>query len=593
MENEKRKIESKKRKKSLIVLLLIAISIVLVVGYLFWKVSTDKSYEIETITEFSYFKVYENEKYGVMDAQGRILVEPQYDMLEIPNPSKAIFIGYSHYDSQKGQYQTEVINEKNEKILTQYTGIQPLMFKDASAEVPYEKSVLIYQENDKYGVIDFQGKKITDAIYDSIESLLYKEGCLLVKQEGKYGVINIKGKQIVEIAYDSITADGYYNSETKYKKAGFIVGEKKEEGYRYGYIASNGQAVLGVEYNEIDRITEIAEENEEVYLLVFKNGQAGVYNNKKQIIKNNYEEIEYSKQNQLFLVQKSGKQGVLNKEGNEIIKVEYDYIMIEEQSIHAQKEGTTYHFDLQGKEQENKNHKTLLSTPNSNYFISIDEQDKFGITDKEENSILENEYSYIEYAFGDYFIITKKDSVTVIDAKNKEQVVTGYDVIQKIENKNVIQAILTKPYTIVIYNEKMEEVVSMQEANLKVEKNNIKLTSKTERMYFDAKGNKIEYQEIMPNLSFYAFKEKGRWGFKDKEGKIIHEAEYDMVTELNEHGFAGIKKNDKWGVINSEGTVIVEPSYEIEWEEPEFIGPYCKLNFGYGMVYYTKELKEK
>jgi len=30
-----------------------------------------------------------------------------------------------------------------------------------------------------------------------------------------------------------------------------------------------------------------------------------------------------------------------------------------------------------------------------------------------------------------------------------------------------------------------------------------------------------------------------------EEGKIIHEAEYDMVTELNEHGFAGIKKNDK------------------------------------------------
>ena len=37
----------------------------------------------------------------------------------------------------------------------------------------------------------------------------------------------------------------------------------------------------------------------------------------------------------------------------------------------------------------------------------------------------------------------------------------------------------------------------------------------------------------------------------------------------------------------------MEPSYEIEWEEPEFIGPYCKLNFGYGMVYYTKELTKE
>ena len=63
-----------------------------------------------------------------------------------------------------------------------------------------------------------------------------------------------------------------------------------------------------------------------------------------------------------------------------------------------------------------------------------------------------------------------------------------------------------------------------------------------------------------------------------------------MVTELNTCGFAGIRKDDKWGVINSNGEIIVEPTYEIEWNSPEFIGPYVKLNFGYGMIYYTKEL---
>jgi len=66
-----------------------------------------------------------------------------------------------------------------------------------------------------------------------------------------------------------------------------------------------------------------------------------------------------------------------------------------------------------------------------------------------------------------------------------------------------------------------------------------------------------------------------------------------MVTELNQYGYAGIRKGDKWGVIDEKGNVVVEPSYEIEWEEPEFIGPYCKLNFGYGMVYYTKELTKE
>ncbi len=122
MEHKKRKVENGKRNKTAIVLFaIILMGVLITVGVILWLKHIDKSYEIETITEFSYFKLLENEKYGVIDTKGNILVEPQYDMLDIPNPSKAVFIGYFSYDSQKGEYQTEVINEKNEKILTKYT----------------------------------------------------------------------------------------------------------------------------------------------------------------------------------------------------------------------------------------------------------------------------------------------------------------------------------------------------------------------------------------------------------------------------------------------------------------------------------------
>lgn len=589
---EERKVEKKKRNR-IIIWLLIIIIVFIIASLLCYKIITDKSYKVEEITEFSYFKLYENEKYGVIDKEGNILVEPKYDMITIPNPSKAVFIGQYNYNSQKGEYQTEVVNDKNETILTQYVQVLPLMFKDALSEVPYEKSVLLYKENDKYGIIDFQGKKITKAIYDSVESLLYKEGCLLVEQDGKYGIITIKGKQMIEVEYDSITADGYYDEETKYQEAGFIVGQKKEEGYRYGYINNDGKMILKVEYNEIERITEIAEDNG-IYLFASKNGQAGVYQNKKQIIKHAYEEIEYNKQTQLFLVQKNEKQGVMDLQGNEILKIEYDYVMISGQNINAKKEDVEYHFDLKGNKQETESGITRLTTENSNYFITIDEQEQFGIIDKENTSILANEYSYIEYAFNNYFIVTKDGMASVIDVQSKTEVVPPYPIIQKLENKTILQAIITNPYTMVLYNEKMEKVASLEEASLKIEENYMILTSKTERKYFNNHGNEISYQEIDPNLSLYAFQqEDGKWGFKAKEGNIVIDPIYDMVTELNTYGFAGIKKDGKWGVINSKGEIIVEPIYEIEWEEPEFIGPYCKLNFGYGMIYYTKELIEK
>lgn len=354
----------------------------------------------------------------------------------------------------------------------------------------------------------------------------------------------------------------------------------------------NGQTILEENYNEIDRITEITEKNE-IYLLAFKNGQAGIYQNKKTIIPHTYEEIEYNKQNNLFLVEKNGKQGVKDRQGNEILAVEYDYIMLEENSLSAQKGEESYRFDLQGKKQDIQNNVTLLSTENSSYSISINTQDKFGIVDSQGNTILENEYTYIEYAFKDYFILTKTGSVSVLDAKNRKEMLTGYDVIQKIDNKNVLQVIQNKPYTILLYNEKIEEIASLKEANIVSEKQYIKLISKTDRMYFDDKGNAIQYQEVQPNVALYAFKEKEKWGFKNQEGTVVIAPNYDMVTELNQYGYAGIRKEDKWGVIDEKGNVIVEPSYEIEWEEPEFIGPYCKLNFGYGMVYYTRELTKE
>ena len=80
-----------------------------------------------------------------------------------------------------------------------------------------------YQDGEKYGLVSIDGKEITSAIYDSIETLEYKDGVLRVQKDGKYGLIDINGEEIVKPEYNSITTDGYYNEETKYEKAGYIV----------------------------------------------------------------------------------------------------------------------------------------------------------------------------------------------------------------------------------------------------------------------------------------------------------------------------------------------------------------------------------
>ena len=544
----------------------------------------DKDYEIEEVRNFLYFKLYENNKYGVIDKKGNILVQPIYDVVEIPNPSKAVFVAYNNGTDSK----TEVLNEKGQKILTEYSGVKAIMFKDTLSEVPYEKSVLKYMADDKYGLIDYKGNKITNAIYDEIESLLYKEGCLIVKKDNKYGIININGKQMVDIEYDLINADGFYSEKTKYKDAGFIVGKKQEDGYKYGYIDAKGNKILDNLYNEISRITTI---DDELYLVAAKNGQAGIYKGKEQIIKNAYEEIEYNQSSQLFIIKRSGKYGLVNKIGNEILKAEYDKILIENDNIIADKDSISYYFDKLGNSKNNEKREKIISTDNQEYFIIVDENSKYGIRNEAGNIILPNENSYIEYAYNSYFIVTNDEGISLFDADKRETVVLGYDVIQKVEGKNVIQAIITEDYTIELCNEKLEKVVSMKEATLSNNSNYIKLYSKTERKYFDRNGNEVQNTTIFPNLSLFAYmNDDGKWGYKDANSNIIIEARYDMVTELNSYGFAGIKKDEKWGVINSNGEIIVEPTYTIDWEEPEFIGQDCKKNSEYGKAYYTKEL---
>ena len=104
-----------------IMIVIIACLIILTVTLIIIKKLEGKGYEyeIEEIKNFYYFKLYENEKYGVIDASGNIIVPAKYNIIEIPNPSKPVFIGYLNNNEEKNE--TEVVNDKNEKILQMYS----------------------------------------------------------------------------------------------------------------------------------------------------------------------------------------------------------------------------------------------------------------------------------------------------------------------------------------------------------------------------------------------------------------------------------------------------------------------------------------
>lgn len=555
----------------IVAVIIIAISIMAIIN------EVQLHYKVEEISEYKYFTLEQNQKYGVIDRNGNIVIEAEYGAVQIPNPSKAIFVCVKEYNENTKEYETVVYNEKKEVLFSNYKNVQSISIYTNVNSTPYEKSVLTYKENGKYGLINLEGKQITKPVYDEISSINYKEGTFLVKQNELEGIINMKGKVIIKCEYESVTSDNYYSENGNKKQAGFIVSKKTEDGYRYGYANYRGTIILNPIYTQLERVTEIANEKG-VYFIAFKNGQAGLLKNNKEILNYEYEDIQYNVLGSIFVTKRNGKYGAVNQEGTTVLYPEYDNVYTGGMYLNALKDKDIFIFDLNGNKIET-NEVSKTKTENANYYITIDKSNKYKVVDSKDNIIIDKDYTYIEYLPGDYFIVERDSKSGIIDSNGKSVIELKYDSISRINETDILQMETNK--NIALYNLNMKEIVSMDNAivkEVKDEKAYILLYSDTDFKYFDKKGNILTSQNLFENNSLFAKNINGKWGFVDKDGNLKVQNDYELVTDFNKYGFAGIKKDGKWGSINQNGEVVQEPTYDLKRNIPEFVGKYYRVN---------------
>ena len=577
------------KKKIIIPIILFLLIIIGLLIYFFVKnkEKENRDYQIEQITDYKYFvsKSQDSQKFGVIDTNGNVVIDEQYDDVQIPNPSKAVFICING-DSSK------VFNSEAQEIYTEFGEISTLRLKNTSSDLIYEKSVLKYEQNGKFGLIGIDGKKLTEPIYDSIDTLQYKEGELIVKQNDKYGIINQKGYILVDIEYDEITADGFYDMETQYRYDGYIVANKTDMGYRYGYVSCDGKQILDALYNDLKRITNISDE--EPYLLVAENGRYGVMKKSTQIISNEYQSISYDASNNIFVVQKGQKYEVMDFSGKQIIECKYPQIDVKGRNIYVTKDDNMVEvYDTSGNLTNMSSDLIYIDIPEKDdYSIriqTIDQNTTYQICKEGEDDVQE-EYQYIEYLENDLFVASKSGgNLGIIDLNGDVKTEFKYSSIQIIPNTDLIQMVNTDNIT-VDFADKTAKIIT-QMANVTITNNEhfIKLSNSNESKYINLDGKEISNIEAYPNNLLFAVSKDGKWGYTDKDGNIKVEAIYDKVTEFNKYGFAGVLKDGKWGIIKQDGTILVQPSYEIDSQiEPYFIGEYYQVKYGLGQMYYMK-----
>ena len=107
----------KPNKKVLVKKLIIWILAIAVVAGIIVALKNRKIKIKETeISEYNYFIISENGKTGVIDKTGKIVIKPEYDYIQIPNPEKAIFVCLYDYDTSVKSYNSKVLNEKGDEI---------------------------------------------------------------------------------------------------------------------------------------------------------------------------------------------------------------------------------------------------------------------------------------------------------------------------------------------------------------------------------------------------------------------------------------------------------------------------------------------
>ena len=486
----------------------VVIAIVVIIMFIFMiKGIFTKDNTTGKITSKSYFTSYNDNKWGVIDSEGKNVIDPSYkEMIVIPNSKVPVFICTYDVNYETGEYNTKVLNEKGEKIFTQYSKVEAIQNKNKNNNLWYDQDILKVQKDGKYGLIKFSGEEILPAEYEEITAILGIENAYKIVLNGKVGIVNNEGKIVVEPKYADIDVLGEDN------KSGFIV---KDDNNKYGIINYSNNQILEIKYDGIEK----------------------VYGN------------------DLYVVKVDGKQKLVNKENADVLTKGFDSIK-----------------------------QILENQENAVIFVKAN---KYGVMNLSGEVLIDAEYDDLKETKTGIFIAKKVDKYGIIDIEKQEKMSFAYSSISY-NKKADIYITEDSEFNSNILNSNLETKLTGILIELNENKGYFKLRINDEYKYYNFKFEEKQESDIFPNRTLFLSKKDGKYGFVDKNGKVVVDYIYDDATEQNDYGFAGIKKDAKWGSIDTKGNVVQEPTYNLdEYLLINFVGRW-HLGLDINMNYYNQ-----
>lgn len=377
---------------------------------------------------------------------------------------------------------------------------------------------------------------------DKNNNAWYEENVLRVKKGEKYGIINLDGTELLPCEYDEIVAQPEVKNSLKISKEGKV-----------GIADNEGKIIIQPQYQDIQ---DLGKDNKDGFIVKNENGKSGIVDfSNNQILEAKYDGITKVHGNDLYVVMQGKNQILVKKDGTEVLSKGYDEIT-----------------------------EILKNAENGIIYKS---KNKYGVMKQTGENTIEATYDDLKEAKTGILIAKKGDKYGIIDLENSTKVEFKYTSIAYNEKADLYIA-QDEEYNDEILNSEFQVKQTGILTDLNEEKGYIELRQNDEYKYYNFRFEEKKEADIFATTTLFVSKKDGKYGFVDKDGKVVVDYKYDDAGNQNVYGYAAVKKDGKWGAINAKGERIQEPTYNLDdYLKVDFVGRW-HLGKDLNMNYYNQ-----
>lgn len=444
-----------------------------------------------------YFPVKIDNRWGLIDANGQLTVEPIYEAI-----GEFKQFGYAVMQREGnvgllGKNAEEVISPKYDDLKVLSSGLVAVM------------------KNQEWSVVNIQGKTILPAGYERVK--VWDNRFLAYMRDSRWGVVDLEGIEVCPPLFDEIAL-----FENNY----WLVGLYE----KFGLLDIKGQEILRPEHDEI----RIFNEN----LFFFRNQHKWGLKDKVGQIAAKFDYYTPIS-NHFIKLKNNGSVWLYSLQTNSIIsKGEYDaFFPFSSQYVIARKHQSLALLDGRGQAILSPYYNEIQTYGSGKFRVNINE--KWGVVGENDEPVVPFEYDYISPLKNNICVVKKDGKLGVLNAAGKEVVPPEFSKIE-LKNKRA-HAFKGEQLTLLNFTEKGE---LKDESNFE---NHFTVSIRPKQIFTSAEWEG-ETDYVLNDFEWFYSPQLNKWGLRRlSDGGIQIEPTFDNIQVEQDLGLTivGVEQLNK------------------------------------------------